>query len=266
MKRKIHLIILLLLITACNDPKYTVKTTKIIPSTKEAKECMSSCNQKYEKGKKEYITKCKERVIKCQALAKERVSANFAKYQQAYRDDLCQYKERMISYHNEFIQYQEELEDYIERKDELRERYNEAMDKYYEKKDRYKEELEKYQEWEQEKRENEKYKRACNSSSKNRFACQKVDEYERKHRFDFASNRPKKPRYKLTRPTRVKHIPKPQRPTKPTAPLQPVLSKVIATEQMMCNNNCTYELENNCFPLCGGSVKYEKICIENCEE
>ena len=85
MKKKIYLIILLLLITACNDPKYTVKTTKIIPSTKEAKECMSSCNQKYKKGKKEYISKSKERVIKCQALAKECVSANFAKYQYLHR-------------------------------------------------------------------------------------------------------------------------------------------------------------------------------------
>ena len=141
------------------------------------------------------------------------------------------------------------------------------MDEYYEKKEEYNEKKEKYEAYEKEKREYERYKRVCRKSLKNKYACEKVEEYEDKYRFVSYFDRPKKPSlFKPRRPKRPKSLPKPKRPIKPTTPLKPVLSEVIAKEQSTCSQNCSYPLENSCFSLCGGSIKHEKVCIENCNE
>lgn len=260
------LLLLLLLLTSCSSPKYTTKIIKILPSTKEAKVCMSSCNLKYEMGKEKYITKCKNRVQKCQVLVKQRVTANFSNYGKAYENDLLRYKERLVIYQNEMIRYQENLEDYRYKKDSLQDRYNDKMNEYYEKKDEYKEKQEKYEAYKKEKREYEKYKRVCKKSSNNKFACEKVEEYEDKYRFVFSSHRPKNLHSEPRRPKRLKSLTKPKRLIIPIAPLKPVLSQVIAKEQSECYKDCSYQLENGCFSLCGGSIKHEKICIEDCEE
>lgn len=265
--RKInYLIVPILLLTACNTPKYTTKTTKILPSTKEAKECMSSCNKKYEKGKQEYVDKCRKKVKDCMVSTKQRVTSNFSLYEKRYEDDMTRYRRDLIVYKNDMILYRDKFEKYNDRKYEERERYEEAMDRYYDDKSKYKEKMDKYQEFQKEKRENDENKRACSRSSKNHSACDKAESYRQKYMFVSSFDYPKKPIYEPRRPKRPKGDNKPIKPSRPLMPLKPLLSDVIVTEQGGCYDSCSYLLENGCFSLCGGTTKYEKICIENCED
>ena len=69
----------------------------------------------------------------------------------------------------------------------------------------------------------------------------------------------------------LEHVPsyliKPEKPTKPDFPGKPpVLLEVIATEQESCDKGFGSETENICFSECGGSVKFEKVCVKNCKE
>jgi len=54
------------------------------------------------------------------------------------------------------------------------------------------------------------------------------------------------------------------KPKKPLAPVKPILSEIILKEQNKCDRDCSYILENDCFGRCGGEIKFEKVCIENC--
>ena len=264
MKKYQITIISLLLLTACT-PKYITKTTKVPPSTKEDKACFSSCNMKYEEGKKLFIQKCQEKVKACAVETERRVTANFYKYQEKYQQDLLSYKRKLISYNNSMILYRDKLDRYRDEKSKLREEYDDAMDEYYDAKRDYRDKLSKYEDWKREKEENEANKRACHSSSKNKYSCQKVREYEDKYRFRFSSNIPKKPSYEPHKPHKAHTVSKPRKPMKPLMPTEPVLFNIIGKEKNKCASSCTYSLENSCFSSCGGIIKHEQVCVEHCE-
>lgn len=257
--------ILLLLLTACS-PKYITKTTKIPPSTKEEKACFSSCNQKYTVDKKVFIQKCQDKVKACYIETERRVRANFYLYKKKYKEDLLRYKKELLQYQNSMILYREELESYRDKKSKLREDYNDAMDDYYDKKRDYRNKLSKYEDWKREKDENEANKRECNASSKNKYSCQKVREYADKYRFISYFNIPKKPNYEPHRPHKPQTIPKPRKPRKPLMPTKPILFNIIEKEKNECRSTCSYPLVNNCFSSCGGIIKYEQVCVENCDK
>lgn len=253
MKQYQTILISLLLLTACS-PKYITKTIKVPPSTKEDKACFSSCNKKYETGKREFIQKCQNEIVECTSKVKNRVTANFSLYEKKYRKELVNYKRNMIS-------YREKLDSYRDIKSELREEYNNAMDKYYDKKHEYRKKLSEYEDWKQKKDEYQINRRKCHLSSKNKNACQKVKEYEDKHRFTSYFDRPKKP-IMPTKPHKPIHISK---PIKPLRPSKPILSNIIKEERAKCKSSCNYPLENSCFKSCGGVIKYKKVCVEHCE-
>jgi hypothetical protein len=257
-------IVLLLLLTACS-PKYITKTTKKPPSTKEEKACFSSCNQKYEEGKKLFVKKCQEKVKTCAVETERRVTADFYKYEAQYQQDLLTYKRALVSYKNSMISYRDRLDAYIDEKAKLREEYDNAMDEYYDNKRDYREQLSKYEEWKQEKDENEANKRACHSSPSNKYSCQRVREYEDKYRFTFSSDIPKKPNYEPRRPYKSKSLSKPRKPSEPLMAREPVLFNIIGKEKNKCTSSCIYSLENSCFSSCGGTIKYEQVCVENCD-
>ena len=56
------------------------------------------------------------------------------------------------------------------------------------------------------------------------------------------------------------------KPTKPQKPTRPTLASEIQDAQRVCNSSCSCENEyNSCFSACGGTVRYERFCIENCK-
>jgi len=56
------------------------------------------------------------------------------------------------------------------------------------------------------------------------------------------------------------------RPTEPTQPTKPMLSDEISRLQENCSHKCgCTKAYDSCFVSCGGTLKYEKICVENCE-
>lgn len=56
------------------------------------------------------------------------------------------------------------------------------------------------------------------------------------------------------------------KPTKPQKPTRPSLASEIQEAQRVCSNNCGCKDEyNSCFSSCGGIVRYEKFCVENCK-
>jgi hypothetical protein len=261
--KKINYLIapVILLLTSCS-PKYITKTTKISPSPK----CFKSCNQKYEIDKKVFIQKCQDKVKVCAVETERRVTADFYKYKIKYQKDLLSYKRELVSYQNSMILYGEKFDAYRDRKSKLREEYEDAMDEYYDEKRDYRDKLSVYENWKREKDENEANKRACSSSSKNKYSCQKVREYESKYRFTFSSDIPEQPRYEPRRPHKCNVVSKPEKPLKPLMPIEPILLTIIGKEKEKCASSCAYPLENSCFSSCGGSVKYEQVCIENCKE
>jgi len=261
---KVKLLLSIVLLTGCS-PKYITKTTKIPPSTKEGKACFKSCNQKYNSDKQAFIQKCQDKVRACAIETERRVTANFYKYKEQYQKDLLTYKRALVDYENSMIVYREKMDDYRDRQSELREEYDNTMDEYYDKKRDYREQLSKYEEWQEERDENEANKIACHASPPNKYACQKVKLYEDKYRFSFSSDRPKKPRDEPSRPHKKKSLSKPIKPLKPLMPTEPVLSHIIGKEKDKCASSCEYPLENSCFSSCGGVIKHEKICVENCE-
>ena len=261
---KILIIILLLGLTACS-PKYITKTTKIPPSTKEGKACFKNCNQKYDSDKRAFIQDCQDKVKMCAIETERRVTANFYKYKEQYQKDLLTYKRALVDYDNSMIVYREKIDDYRDKKAELQDKYNEKMDDYYDEKRNYNDKLDRYNDWKKEKDENEANKKACNSSPKSNYSCQKVREYENKYRFSFSSDIPKKPKYEPRRPHHNKSLTKPIKPVKPLMPTEPVLSHIIGKEKNKCASSCKYPLENSCFASCGGVIKHEKICVEHCE-
>ena len=262
---KINLLLSIILLTGCS-PKYIIKTTKLPPSTKEGKVCFKSCNQTYESDKQAFIQKCQNKIKVCAVETESRVTANFYKYKQKYQEDLSRYKKELVHYQNSMILYREKMDNYRDKKSELRDKYNEKMDDYYDEKRDYSDKLDKYNAWKREKDENEEDKIACSSSSNGDYACKKVREYEAKYRFLFSSDIPKKPRYEPKRPRHNKSLSKPIKPVKPLIPTEPVLSLIIEKEKNKCASSCEYPLENSCFSSCGGTIKHEKVCVENCKE
>lgn len=55
-------------------------------------------------------------------------------------------------------------------------------------------------------------------------------------------------------------------PEEPNQPVQPTLAEEIARAQESCHNECGCEKAyDTCFSSCGGTVVYEKFCVENCD-
>ncbi|MBU1669097.1 hypothetical protein KKC13_11815 [bacterium] len=55
-------------------------------------------------------------------------------------------------------------------------------------------------------------------------------------------------------------------PTHPIQPVQPTLSDEIQLAQRACHNECgCNKIYDTCFSSCGGTLTYEKFCVENCD-
>ena len=55
-------------------------------------------------------------------------------------------------------------------------------------------------------------------------------------------------------------------PKEPLRPSKPSLSREIHEAQKSCANECGCDKAyDTCFSSCGGTVRYEKFCIENCK-
>ena len=56
------------------------------------------------------------------------------------------------------------------------------------------------------------------------------------------------------------------KPTKPQKPTRPTLASEIRNIQRFCTNDCgCKDRYNSCFSACGGVVRYERFCVENCK-
>jgi hypothetical protein len=56
-----------------------------------------------------------------------------------------------------------------------------------------------------------------------------------------------------------------ERPIKPDN--KPTISKLTSQFQKSCNKKCNCSnIYSKCFISCGGTIKYKKVCIENCED
>ena len=55
-------------------------------------------------------------------------------------------------------------------------------------------------------------------------------------------------------------------PREPREPIRPSLATEIQHAQKTCSNDCGCADEyNSCFSACGGTVRYERFCVENCK-
>ena len=56
------------------------------------------------------------------------------------------------------------------------------------------------------------------------------------------------------------------KPIKPQKPTRPSLASEIQNAQRICSKNCDCKDEyNSCFSSCGGTIQYERFCVENCK-
>jgi len=56
------------------------------------------------------------------------------------------------------------------------------------------------------------------------------------------------------------------KPTQPHRPIKPTFSNQLTKFQKRCSQQCgCTKLYDSCFVSCGGTLSYQKICIENCE-
>ena len=87
------------------------------------------------------------------------------------------------------------------------------------------------------------HQQRCTKNKKDTHECQKVNEIKKKL---------KNLRY--------------HQPSEPQRPLEPSLSAEIQEAQKSCNNECgCQQAYDTCFGSCGGTVTYEKFCVENCK-
>ncbi|CAA6810835.1 MAG: Unknown protein [uncultured Sulfurovum sp.] len=87
------------------------------------------------------------------------------------------------------------------------------------------------------------YRNACNKKDKKSYECRRSSELKNQlHKLE-------------------NHEPMaPERPTKPS------LASEIKHAQSNCSNNCDcIKSYDNCFISAGGSLRYEKFCVENCK-
>ena len=55
-------------------------------------------------------------------------------------------------------------------------------------------------------------------------------------------------------------------PIPPQRPVKPLLSYEIKQAQKSCTNECDCQkVYDSCYISCGGTLKYEKFCVENCD-
>ena len=110
-----------------------------------------------------------------------------------------------------------------------RQRYDIAMDSWSREFDRNSQDL-------------EHYRNVCNHNQNN-YECNRANELEN-----------------------VMHSLENDEPLEPREPIRPNLSTEIQHAQKSCSNDCGCANEyNSCFSACGGTVRYERFCVENCK-
>lgn len=101
--------------------------------------------------------------------------------------------------------------------------------------------------WEREERrvhrDFEHYKSSCNPKNQNSYECRRSQELDSQL-----------------------HSLEDHQPLAPQRPLKPSLASEIKQAQNNCSNECGCDKEyDSCFVSCGGKLRYEKFCIENCK-
>ncbi|CAA6820079.1 MAG: Unknown protein [uncultured Sulfurovum sp.] len=87
------------------------------------------------------------------------------------------------------------------------------------------------------------YRNACNKKQKTTYECRRSDELKRQ----------------------LRNL-EDREPIAPKRPIKPTLVSEIKEAQKSCSNNCEcIKSYDNCFSSCGGTLRYEKICVENCK-
>lgn len=123
-------------------------------------------------------------------------------------------------------EYDREMRDYYYDMD----KFNADMDRWRDKEDRLK-------------NDQSHFSSRCKTDKKS-YSCKKSKEVDRELS-DMFFSKPKN---------------EPSRPTKPT------LSEAIEKFQKQCSRSCgCTKSYNRCFSICGGKIKHEKICVENCK-
>jgi hypothetical protein len=125
------------------------------------------------------------------------------------------------------------------------------MDEYHDVLMKYNYEISRYEleiaSWEREERrlhqDFEHYRRSCQGKNKNSYECRRSYELDN----ELVS---------------LEH----HEPIAPTRPVKPSLANEIKNAQRTCSNSCGCEKEyDSCFVSCGGTLDYEKFCVENCK-
>lgn len=109
-------------------------------------------------------------------------------------------------------------------------RYNIDMDAWEHKKERLRDDV-------------EHYRHRCSQDGNKGYECRRADEANDELRHIYRSE-----------------------PDEPTRPVQPTLTGEIQLAQKSCHNECGCDKAyDTCFSSCGGTLKYEKFCVENCD-
>ena len=116
--------------------------------------------------------------------------------------------------------------------------YNYSMDKYNLEMDT----------WEREERrvhrDFEHYRSSCTPKSQNSYECRRSHELE----------------------SQLRSL-QDHQPIVPQRPVKPSLASEIKQAQNNCSNECgCIKSYDNCFVSCGGTLRYEKFCVENCKK
>jgi hypothetical protein len=123
--------------------------------------------------------------------------------------------------------------------------YQDVLNQYQYAMDRYNVERDS---WEREERrvhqDVEHYRSSCNPKNPNSYEC------KRSHELSSQLN------------TLEDH-----QPLAPQRPIKPSLASEIKHAQNNCSNECgCIKSYDNCFVSCGGTLRYEKFCVENCKK
>ena len=123
--------------------------------------------------------------------------------------------------------------------------YQGVLDQYHYAMDRYNLEMETWQREERRVHQDfEHYRERCHQSNKNNYECQRAHELDSQL-----------------------HSLEDHEPMAPERPIKPSLSSEIQESQRNCSNSCGCDKEyDSCFVSCGGSLRYERFCVENCKE
>ncbi|CAA6812141.1 MAG: Unknown protein [uncultured Sulfurovum sp.] len=122
--------------------------------------------------------------------------------------------------------------------------YQDVLSDYQYAMDRYNLEMDSWTREEQRvHRDFEHYRSTCHKKPKNSYECRRSNELD----------------------SQLRSL-EDHQPIAPSRPIKPSLASEIKQAQKNCSNRCgCTKSYDNCFGSCGGKLRYEKICIENCK-